>query len=186
MPRWLKKIWGFIWEWWGVMSGALSIPFAALALFKIGSPILFCSLAYIALWVMIFSQYRQISVLKSRKKPTIALYDDLEGLAKRGDGMMERFKKNEAPTEEEFNQWDNELITLAGRDTTISLRNRLRAASNQELTFNDAADLSFDIPKPHWDIAEKLLIKLKIIREAMKQLHKEDTQQALTKNVSAA
>jgi hypothetical protein len=46
------------------MSGALSIPFAFLALFNVFSGrFLFAALAYVSLWVMVIAQYRRIREL---------------------------------------------------------------------------------------------------------------------------
>jgi len=45
-------------EWWGEMSGALSVPFSFLALFNIASQrLLFGILAYLALWGLVIAQY---------------------------------------------------------------------------------------------------------------------------------
>jgi hypothetical protein len=48
----------------GTMAGALSIPFAFLALFNVPGRLLFAGLAYAGLWVLIIAQARRISELQ--------------------------------------------------------------------------------------------------------------------------
>jgi hypothetical protein len=64
LVRWLKTWADTVGSWWGIMSGALSIPFAFLALFNFQARLLFAALAYIALWVVIVGQARRISELQ--------------------------------------------------------------------------------------------------------------------------
>src|SRR5262245_43050279 len=74
MLRWLKSLASSIREWWGIMSGALSIPFAFLALFNVPGRLLFASLAYIGLWALVFAQARRISELqKPVSSPKVVL-----------------------------------------------------------------------------------------------------------------
>ena len=50
------------------MSGAVSIPFMALALFNVFSAgFLFAALAYVSLWVLVVSLYRRASALTKFK-----------------------------------------------------------------------------------------------------------------------
>ena len=54
--RWVKELVRPVGEWWA-MSGALSIPFAFLALFNVFSGrFLFAALAYASLWVLVIAQ----------------------------------------------------------------------------------------------------------------------------------
>jgi len=167
------------WEWWGVMAGALSIPFMLFGLFNVSQRLLFFVLAYVALCLLVISQKNEIARLRSHtKKPEIAAYDDFDELLKEGDEMLERFKKNKPPlpTQIEFDRWDQRLITLAGSCATIPERNRLRDGSPMEIK-NDAEmmQLYMDIPEEHHDIGVKLASKLKVSREIMKRLRSESS-----------
>jgi hypothetical protein len=62
--QWLKEFVRPIGAWWAIMSGAVSIPFAFLALFNVFSAgFLFAALAYVSLWVLVVSLYRRTSGL---------------------------------------------------------------------------------------------------------------------------
>jgi hypothetical protein len=111
----LVRCFNLVREWWRTMAGALSIPFAFLALFDIPGRLLFGVLAYASLWALVISQNREIAKLKrTTKKLDIALYDSFDELLKQGEAMMRKFLNNETPlpTENEFQQWDRRLIAL--------------------------------------------------------------------------
>jgi hypothetical protein len=94
-----------------------------LALFTVPGRLLFAALAYVSLWALVISQARQISRLQARtKNPNIAVYDNFDDIVKRGDAMMERYMKSEAPPGEEFYQWDNELIARVALPALIPPR----------------------------------------------------------------
>jgi hypothetical protein len=66
------------------MSGALSVPFAFLALFNVPGRLLFAGLAYAGLWVLIIAQARRISELQKpvpSPKVTVRVEHDLIDLA---------------------------------------------------------------------------------------------------------
>jgi hypothetical protein len=67
IPDWLKVTASSVGGWWSLMSGALSIPFAFIALFSNGKPQIafFAILAYCALWVMVFRMAMKIHKLES-------------------------------------------------------------------------------------------------------------------------
>jgi hypothetical protein len=93
----------------------------------------------VSLWALVISQARQISRLQARtKNPNIAVYDNFDDIVKRGDAMMERYMKSEAPPGEEFYQWDNELIAMANLHCKLSERNRLRGASVMDMNAQGA------------------------------------------------
>jgi uncharacterized membrane protein HdeD (DUF308 family) len=69
LTRWLKTIADSVGAWWGIMSGAVSIPFAFLALFNLPGRLLFAALAYISLWVLIVAQAKRILELQKRSRP---------------------------------------------------------------------------------------------------------------------
>ena len=72
--RWIKEFVRLVGEWWGIMAGALSIPFLLLSLFNVFSGrFLFAALAYASLWVQIIAQHRRISALTvARPKLTVS------------------------------------------------------------------------------------------------------------------
>ena len=72
--RWLKTWADTVGTWWGIMSGAFSIPFAFLMLF-FSQQWLFATLAYLSLWVLVISQARRISELQKRlESPNLELH----------------------------------------------------------------------------------------------------------------
>jgi len=63
--RWIKEFVRLVGEWWGIMAGALSIPFLLLSLFNVFSGrFLFAALAYVSLLVLVIAQHRRISELQ--------------------------------------------------------------------------------------------------------------------------
>jgi hypothetical protein len=64
---WVKKVAHYVEEWWGYMSGALSVPFGLLALFNVSQRLLFGTLAYTAVWGLVISQGRRISKLQDKR-----------------------------------------------------------------------------------------------------------------------
>jgi hypothetical protein len=63
--RWFKTVACGVNQWWAIMSGAISIPFAFLAAFSTFAPrLLFAVLAYVSLWVLTIAQARRISELQ--------------------------------------------------------------------------------------------------------------------------
>jgi hypothetical protein len=178
MVRWLEASFELVREWFGKMAGWISIPFMLLALFNVFSQrLMFAFLAYASLWSLVWSLNRENKSLKSRaKNPEIAAYDDLDELVKQGDEMLGRFKKNAPPlpTESEFEQWNERLITLAEScaTTTIPERNRLRGGSALEVSSEEIMHVYMDVAKEHYDTAEKLVSKLKVAREIMQRLRR--------------
>jgi hypothetical protein len=73
LPQWLKSCIDTVGKWWGIMSGALSIPFALLALFNVPPRLLFAALAYISLWALVIAQARRISGLQ-KPVPNVTVY----------------------------------------------------------------------------------------------------------------
>ncbi len=72
--RWLKSWADAVGTWWGIMSGAFSIPFAILMLFY-PARLVFAALAYVSLWVLVINQVRRISELQKRLEfPNVTLY----------------------------------------------------------------------------------------------------------------
>jgi hypothetical protein len=106
----------------------------------------------------------------------MAAYDDLDDLVKQGDEMLERFKKNERPlpTESEFEKWNQRLITLAESCATIAQRNRLRAGSALEVETEQIMSVYTHVAREHHDTAAKLVSKLKVAREIMEGLRREN------------
>ena len=173
-----RRVWEFvrpIGEWWGIMSGALSIPVMLLALFNVGSQrLLFAVLAYASLLAVVIVQNWQISKLKSRtKKLDITSYDSFDDLFQQGDAMMEKFLNNETPlpTKKEFQQWDKRLIALAESCATIEERNKLRAGSLLDVSSHDILAIYMTADTPPF--AESLVAKLQISREIMERLRRE-------------
>lgn len=81
MPKWLS--WGYeqvkpVASLWGLMSGALSVPFALLAAFGwVGSRHLFLILAYLSMWVLVVSMFRRNAALFDKMKPKLEItYDE--------------------------------------------------------------------------------------------------------------
>src|SRR5206468_9980082 len=64
VARWLKSFACGVKQWWAIMAGALSIPFALLAFFNVSERLRFATLAYVSLWVLTISQARRISQLE--------------------------------------------------------------------------------------------------------------------------
>ena len=178
MQQWFKSCVDTVGKWWGIMSGALSIPFALLALFNVFSQrLLFGVLAYASLWALVISQNRQIAKLKrTTKKLDIALYDRFDELFKQGEAMMKKFLHNETPlpTENEFQQWDERLITLAESCATIEERNKLRAGSTLHVSSEDIMAIYMTVDTPPF--AETLVAKLQICREIMERLRRESSE----------
>ena len=76
--QWIKEFVRPIGESWAIMSGALSIPFAFLALFNAFSGrFLFAALAYVSLWVLVIAQHRRISELQISPSVTLRVESDL-------------------------------------------------------------------------------------------------------------
>jgi hypothetical protein len=72
--RWAKTWADTVGTWWGIMSGAFSIPFAFL-MFFFSQRWLFATLAYLSLWVLVISQGRRISELQKRLElPNVKLH----------------------------------------------------------------------------------------------------------------
>jgi hypothetical protein len=63
---WLKSFTNSVGNWWAIMSGGLSIPFAFFALFNIPGRLLFAGLAYISLLVLTVTQARRLTELQER------------------------------------------------------------------------------------------------------------------------
>jgi hypothetical protein len=72
----------FLKNWGAVMSGALSVPFALLALFNVSGRLLFAILAYAALGVMAISKTRETSNLREQMRPKLRMFCDNEGCAR--------------------------------------------------------------------------------------------------------
>jgi hypothetical protein len=84
----LKQIADWIKEWFGYMSGALSIPFAFLAALNVGSQrLLFGILAYCGLWILVLAQHKKISDL------TAASDDEVESCVTRACELLQEPKK---------------------------------------------------------------------------------------------
>ncbi len=166
------------------MSGALSIPFALLALFNVFSQrLLFAVLAYASLLAVVIVQNWQISKLKSRtKKLDITSYDIFDDLFQQGEAMMQKFLKNETPlpTENEFQQWDKQLIALAESCATIEERNKLRAGSPLHVSTEDIMAIYLTVGTPTF--ADKLAAKLQISRKIMERLRRESDQPKNSRN----
>jgi hypothetical protein len=64
--KFINNVAQFIAEHWGLMSGALSIPFGFLALFKVSDRVLFGTLAYVALATMAISERVRRSKLQTQ------------------------------------------------------------------------------------------------------------------------
>jgi hypothetical protein len=58
-----------------------------------------------------------------QKNSAIEAFDGFDDLVRRGEAMMEKLKKNGTLAEREFQEWDNELLSLANGSATISERN---------------------------------------------------------------
>jgi hypothetical protein len=173
----LVRCFNLVREWWRTMAGAVSIPFAFLALFDIRGRLLFGVLAYASLWALVISQNRQIAKLKrTTKKLDIALYDSFDDLFKQGDAMMKKFLNNETPlpTENEFQQWDKRLIALAESCATIEERNKLRVGSPLHVSTEDIIAIYMTVDTPPF--AETLVSKLQISREIMERLRRESSE----------
>ena len=158
------------------MAGAISIPFAFLALFNIPGRLLLAVLAYASLWALAISQNRQIAKLKSNtKKADIAVYDTFDELFKQGEAMMEKLLNNETPlpTENEFQQWDRRLIALAETCATIEERNKLRAGNPIHVSSKDIMSIYMTVGTETF--APKLAAKLQIGREIMGRLRRESS-----------
>jgi hypothetical protein len=64
LATWIKDLARLIGEWWGIMAGALSVPFLLLSLFNVFSGrVLFAALAFVSLLVLVIAQHRRISAL---------------------------------------------------------------------------------------------------------------------------
>jgi hypothetical protein len=75
MRLWLMEFIRPIGAWWGIMSGAVSIPFMFLALFNVFSArFLFAALACVSLWVLVIAQYRRLSALTQFKLTVLPGY----------------------------------------------------------------------------------------------------------------
>jgi len=92
MRRWFRESFALVREWWGTMSGALSIPFAFLALFNVASQrLMFAALAYASLWASVIAQARRISELqKPVPSPNVTVHvgRDLLDVAADFDGLI--------------------------------------------------------------------------------------------------
>jgi hypothetical protein len=178
LAQWFTDSVNLVRKWCGKMAGWLSIPFIVFGLFGAFSQRwLFAFLAYASLWSLVWSQNREIKTLKSRaKSQEMAAYDELDELVKQGDEILERLKKNEPPlpTESEFEQWNQRLITLAGSCATITERNRVRAGSVLNVADEEIMPVYLDVAAEHRDTAQKLVSKLKVAREIMERLRREN------------
>jgi hypothetical protein len=86
VARLLKTLAGSVGAWWGIMSGAVSIPFAFLALFDIPGRLLFAALAYVSLWVLIAAQAKRILELqKPVRSPNVRIQVDKDLIDSRRD-----------------------------------------------------------------------------------------------------
>src|SRR5439155_12593120 len=84
VAQWFKSLTDNVGKWWGITSGAFSIPFTFLALFNFPPRLLFAALAYISLWVLVIAQTRRISELQRpvpSPKVTVRVGHDLMDLA---------------------------------------------------------------------------------------------------------
>jgi hypothetical protein len=89
--------------------------------------------------------------------------------------MMDRLRgKNAQLIEGEFEQWDAELIRLAESCSGIVERNRLRDGTVMEIGDWEIMKLYLDVPKEYHSVAEKLFAKLKVAREIMERLRREN------------
>jgi hypothetical protein len=71
--QWLKRYAKTVGTWWGIMSGAFSIPFALLALFY-PPRLAFAALAYLSLWVLVIGQIKRVAELQKRLElPNVSL-----------------------------------------------------------------------------------------------------------------
>lgn len=158
------------------MSGALSIPFAALALFNVPGRILFAALAYAGVWGLVISQTREIAKLKERpgKKRDIDVYDSFGELIARGENLLAALKRNEPPLpkREEIKEVGNGLIALAETCATIEERNRLRRGFF-EADSGAAITAKLNAPKEYWDDVTELVGQLQVARQIRDRIRRQ-------------
>jgi hypothetical protein len=104
--------------WWTVMSGAISIPLGALALFTHGSPRLwFGVLAFVGLWGVVIGIARKNYLLLEQRKPKfkIACSSDISACSVYTAGQTHRFFRLQVRGE-----GTNEILGCVGHLTAIS------------------------------------------------------------------
>jgi hypothetical protein len=103
--------------WWTIMSGAISIPLGAIALFTHGSPRLcFVILAFVGLWGVVIGIARKNYLLLERLKPKfqIACNKNILGCSLYTVGQTSRFFRLQVKGEGE-----NEILGCVGHLTEI-------------------------------------------------------------------
>jgi NhaP-type Na+/H+ and K+/H+ antiporter len=105
MPKWMRSVGGFVQDWWAEMTGALSVPFAILALAGAPPAKLYYLLGYAALWVVVLRQGIMLKRIEKRN----ARSEEISELINSGLDLIQ------TRTEEQLRDWLDKVEDLAQR-----------------------------------------------------------------------
>jgi hypothetical protein len=110
--------------------------------------------------------------------PRLAIHVALDGfdeLIIAGEEMKRRLRDNiePIPTDLEIRDWGHRLIDLAASCATPSERNKLRNSLRQ-IQVGEMFDDTIPAPKEHWDRIDEVFGKMKVAKQIVARIFKED------------